>query len=86
LLFSRIVDASVAAAAWIWFAAGSLIFFIVAGIVAGLSFRQQERRRFRLHGATHGDANTPSAARATPATKSSTPDSEDGDHWPASLP
>jgi hypothetical protein len=33
---------------WIWFLAGSIIFFAVAGMFAGLSFRQQERRRYAM--------------------------------------
>jgi hypothetical protein len=88
-LFSQIVNASVAAAAWIWFAVGSLLFFTVAGIVAGLSFRQQEQRRYRLYEDAQRGANVAPAAPATPATtsrQSANPVSEDDDHWPASLP
>ena len=48
LLFAKIVDSTVAAAGWIWFMFGSLIFFVVAGILAGLSFRQQEQTRYDL--------------------------------------
>ena len=37
---------STATLGWIWFLVGSIIFFAVAGIFAGLTFRQQERHRY----------------------------------------
>ncbi len=49
LLFAaRTVDAMVMTATWIWFLVGTLVFFVVAGVLVGLSFRQNERRRFDL--------------------------------------
>lgn len=48
MLVADIVDSTIAAIGWIWFMFGSLIFFIVAGVLAGLSFRQRERERFDL--------------------------------------
>ncbi|MCB0063020.1 MAG: hypothetical protein KDE19_12935 [Caldilineaceae bacterium] len=35
---------------WIWFLVGSVIFFAVAGMFAGLSFRQQEAERYQVAG------------------------------------
>ena len=48
LAAARSVDALVATAGWIWFLGGSLIFFVTAGIVAGLFFYQREQQRFDL--------------------------------------
>ncbi|MCB0130298.1 MAG: DUF1080 domain-containing protein, partial [Caldilineaceae bacterium] len=48
LLLAKIIDATIAAAGWIWFLGGSLIFFTVAGVLAGLSFRSRERARYDL--------------------------------------
>ncbi|MEX1018214.1 MAG: hypothetical protein WDZ49_01070, partial [Litorilinea sp.] len=48
MFLARTLDSAANAAVWIWFLAGTLIFFATAGIVAGLFFRQSERRRFEL--------------------------------------
>ena len=48
LIMARAIDMGILAAGGIWFACGSLLFFGVAGLVAGLYFRQQERSRFQL--------------------------------------
>ena len=49
LLFAaQTVDAMAMTAVWIWFMVGLLAFFVVAGVLVGLSFRQNERRRFEL--------------------------------------
>lgn len=48
LIMARAVDMGILAASGIWFACGSLLFFGMAGLVAGLYFRQQERSRFAL--------------------------------------
>jgi hypothetical protein len=48
LTAAKTFDAMAAAAGWIWFLAGSLVFFVTAGIVAGLFFWQQESRRYDL--------------------------------------
>ncbi len=40
---------------WIWFLAGSVIFFAVAGMFAGLSFRQQSDQRYQMQ-RTEADA------------------------------
>jgi hypothetical protein len=83
LLFAALaVDKTLLAAAWIWFALGSLVFFAVAGLVAGLSFRQAERRRFDL---LKTDAATlDDAGLLPPPPPPRTPRGED--NWPDSLP
>lgn len=48
LLIARIIDSTLAAAAWIWFLCGSMVFFVVSGLIAGLYFRRQEQQRFQL--------------------------------------
>ncbi len=48
MTMARIIDSTVATAGWIWFMLGSLLFFTVAGVLAGLGFRQQEEHRFDL--------------------------------------
>jgi len=47
-LIAATLATSTATLSWLWFLAGSIIFFAVAGMFAGLSFRQQERRRYRM--------------------------------------
>ncbi len=82
LLFAaRVADKVTLAAGWIWFALGSLVFFAVAGLMAGLSFRQAERRRFDLSqtGADPFDIDgflPPAPHRPDPGE----------DDWPDSLP
>ncbi len=77
LLAAKTFDAAVAAAGWIWFLLGSLVFFVTAGIVAGLFFRQQERRRYDL--LLLGDELDPDLADEL--------DDEDEDAaWPTNLP
>ncbi len=39
---------SAATLGWLWFLVGSIIFFAVAGMFAGLGFRQRESRRYRI--------------------------------------
>ncbi len=45
-LMAGVLAVSTATLGWIWFLVGSIIFFAVAGIFAGLTFRQQERHRY----------------------------------------
>jgi hypothetical protein len=77
-LFSQAAGAAVTAAGWVWFVGGTLVFFISAGIVAGLTFRQQERQRYWL---SEVDSDRP-APPHTPATRPP----EDDTSWPTSLP
>ena len=41
-------DSIITAAGFIWFMVGTVIFFVVAGTIAGLSFRQQAEERYDL--------------------------------------
>jgi hypothetical protein len=81
LALARIVDSAAAAAGWLWFLIGSLVFFAAAGLIAGLGFHQQERRRFELFESADEtfDFEIPpdEGERHAPG---------DDDDWPASLP
>jgi hypothetical protein len=70
------------AAAWIWLVCGSLIFFVVAGIVAGIYFSQRKRERYHLY------TLTPDERWEHEVIKEETPRQakKDEDIWPASLP
>lgn len=86
-LFGQVANRVVVAAGWIWFLGGSLVFFVSAGIIVGLSFRRQQRQRFDLYDlgdepSTEPPTN-PQPSAATPARRSRPPD--DYDNWPASL-
>jgi len=54
-LLAGMLAVSTATLGWIWFLMGSIIFFAVAGLFAGLTFRQQEHRRY-MTAATEEDA------------------------------
>jgi hypothetical protein len=45
---ARTFDIAVTTFGWLWFLIGSLVFFVTAGIVAGLFFRQSEVSRYDL--------------------------------------
>ncbi|GIV78476.1 MAG: hypothetical protein KatS3mg050_2870 [Litorilinea sp.] len=81
LLAARVIDAAVATAGWIWFLVGTLIFFAAAGIMAGLSFRQQEAHRFDLL-----EAAPPEDEEEWDADDEDVGPPEMDDNWPASLP
>jgi hypothetical protein len=70
------------AAAWIWLVCGSLIFFVVAGIVAGIYFSQRKRERYHIY------TLTPEERWDHEVIKEETPRQakKDEDIWPASLP
>lgn len=98
LIFARILDSAFAAAAWLWFLCGSIIFFGVAGLIAGLYFRQQAHNRFQLISVdeeaspvSSGEQQNPSV-QPRPATSSNSNGGsnaalgDENDHWPASLP
>ena len=44
----QIFEAAVRSLAWLWFACGSLVFFVTAGIFAGLGLQRQPRGRYAL--------------------------------------
>lgn len=77
MLMDRGLTGMLGAAAWIWFVCGSLLFFVVAGTVAGLGFYRRERNRYQLYELAP-DEETPAQQQAQ--TK------EDDDAWPPSLP
>jgi hypothetical protein len=90
MLMANIVDSTLAAIGWIWFMFGTLLFFIVAGVLAGLSFRQREQERYDLIESLELDLTDEDAIlddllnRSTPPL---TPDEEKApDDWPPSLP
>ena len=80
LAAARAVDAIAVTATWIWFMVGSLVFFVVAGVLAGLSFRQNERQRYDLL----NDGLWIDEDFLLPPPPP--PHDEDVDDWPDSLP
>jgi hypothetical protein len=80
LVAARTVDTFMLTATWIWFLAGSLVFFVVAGVLAGLSFRQNERQRYDL--LNDGLWIDDDFLLPPPPP----PRDEDVDNWPDSLP
>jgi len=77
-LFTRVLDAAGMTMTLLWFLAGSVLFFVTAGVLAGLSFRTKARNRYTL---TDGDDSPYRVEMPVPA-----PPPDDDDHWPASLP
>jgi hypothetical protein len=69
-----VLDSAGATLALLWFLGGSVLFFITAGVLAGLAFRDKERSRYELN-SQQGQAFT-----------TETPQQPDDDNWPASLP
>jgi hypothetical protein len=79
-VIASVVASMAQVAAWIWFLCGSLIFFIVAGIVGGLLFSQRERHRYDLY-LVEPEENPLLEVVDPPKTEK-----RDDDIWPASLP
>lgn len=80
---ARTFDTAVTTLGWLWFLVGSLIFFVTAGVVAGLFFRQSEKSRFSLPEADYWlEEEPPAGDPRTPSQRESRPD----DEWPADLP
>ncbi len=70
------------AGAWVWFLVGSLIFFVIAGLVAGLSFAWAEEHRYQVYRVIPLVEETQEEEPSPPGGR---PDAaEDG--WPPSLP
>jgi hypothetical protein len=74
--FVQVLDSAGATLALLWFLGGSVLFFVTAGVLAGLAFRDKERARYDLDAG--GDQ---SAFTAQPL-----PPPNDKDEWPESLP
>lgn len=81
-LAGQVVDATLASAVWIWLTCGSLVFFAVAGAIAGFSFYRRSRQRFELYEIVPGEEETP--RQKGRRRDGSTPPDEDS--WPSSLP
>jgi hypothetical protein len=87
--FVRVLDSAGSTVALLWFLGGSVLFFVTAGVLAGLSFRAKEQGRFALEPGGDSDkfvaqpADDQLVAGQTeqPANKTKT-----DDNWPASLP
>lgn len=87
-IFSNVLRSAMATLGVLWFLAGSLVFFGVAGIIAGVGFRQSERRRFHLYTLEEEekeDVNDEDTG-ATPPPKKSRSTTDDVNRWPSSLP
>ncbi len=75
--FVQVLDSAGATLALLWFLGGSVLFFVTAGVLAGLAFRDKERARYELD-----DGGDQSAF----ATQVLPPQQSDQDDWPESLP
>ncbi len=74
--FVQVLDSAGATLALLWFLGGSVLFFVTAGVLAGLAFRDKERARYDLDAGGDQSAFTPQAL----------PPQSDEDDWPESLP
>lgn len=78
----QVMNVILTSAFWIWITCGSLLFFAVAGAIAGFSFYRNSRRRFDLYEIVPEDeGNAPSVG---PKRGGSAPAEDDS--WPSSLP
>jgi len=73
--FVQAIRSTTAAAGLIFFVLGSVIFFGVAGLVAGMAFRWGERHRYELYRIEEDETDT----------AGTTPPTDGNDRWPASL-
>lgn len=94
-VISQVFQVSTATLGWLWFVVGSLIFFVTAGMFAGLGLRYRGRQGvyemderattpdedMRLEPSTNQSFSIQSPTASSP--KPATP--EDDDYWPASL-
>lgn len=76
--FVRVLDSAGATLALLWFLAGSLLFFVTAGVLAGMSFRSKERERYLLSEGEQAQYRAEPAPQASP--------SAPAEDWPESLP
>lgn len=84
-LLEGVLTSAAAAAGWIWFIGGSFVFFVTAGIVAGLTLRSSGRSAIPEDDFTTSPAPT-RPTRAKSRSQSLAPASDEDDHWPVSLP
>jgi hypothetical protein len=79
-VIENVIASMASVAAWLWFLCGSLIFFVVAGIVGGLLFSQRERHRYDLYQVE------PEESPLLEVVEPAKPERRGDDSWPASLP
>lgn len=92
---AQVFQVSAATLGWLWFVVGSLVFFTVAGMFAGLGWSQRGRQDVydmneRATSADEGMRLEPSTTQSfsiqSPAASSAKPQApDDEDYWPASL-
>ena len=87
LMAAEAFDKTLLAATWVWFMAGSLVFFAIAGVLAGLAFWRGERDRYTFvarypTGAELVDGDPFPAPPPPPHTELD----DDLKDWPESLP
>ncbi len=80
---ARTFDVAVTTFGWLWFLVGSLVFFVTAGIVAGLFFRQSEAHRYDLPEPDYWLEEDPSLHRQHTVPN---PRGSADEDWPADLP
>jgi hypothetical protein len=73
--FAQVLDTAGATLVLLWFLGGSVLFFVTAGVLAGLAFRDKERARYELD--SGGDQGAFTAQVLPEQTQ---------DDWPESLP
>jgi hypothetical protein len=78
--FAQVLDSAGTTLALLWFLGGSALFFVTAGVLAGLAFRDKERARYELDATGDAAAFTPQPPDAPAAAAKA------GDDWPESLP
>ena len=82
--FVRVLESAGSTMALLWFLGGSVLFFITAGVLAGLSFRAKEQARFSLE---PGGENAEMLAQPQPEPPlPPQSNSKADDTWPESLP
>ncbi|MBI1298116.1 hypothetical protein GC175_24545 [bacterium] len=82
MIINDVLSSMANVAVWLWFVCGSLIFFVVSGVIGGIYFSQRERARYDLYTLepdehAHFDVEDKTERRMRPP---------DDDVWPASLP
>lgn len=91
---SQVFQVSTATLGWLWFVVGSIVFFVTAGMFAGLGLRYRGQGVYEMNEQAaptdEGMRLEPSTSQsfsiqspAAPSAKAETPD--DDDYWPASL-
>ena len=82
--FVRVLESAGSTVALLWLLGGSVLFFVTAGVLAGLSFRAKEKARFSLE-ATEGGGELITQPQSDPQMQPQTKPKAD-DNWPESLP